>query len=149
MARLCGLTGRLGITTPDQQADPSDSARASVSDSLGDAVFERAWATVDVKRAKTAIPWFSDYLRDSGRIPFVPMTHAGDLQAGVYNRETLERFAEYIRHSGSRRAGRRGGATLASDTIGGYVSIIGTLRGLEAHYAITLKEAKTCSSPGR
>jgi hypothetical protein len=142
LAWQCGLTGQLGNAIPDQHVNPADSARATIFDSLRDAVFERAWATVDLKRAKTSLQWFADFLHDTGRVPFVPMAHAGDLRAGVYNRETLESFAEYIRHSGSRRAGRRGGATLASDTIATYVSAVATLRGLEAHYSVTsLKEA--------
>ena len=141
MAAACGLTGRLGGSIPDQQADPTDTARAAFFGSLRDAVLDRAWATVDAKRAKTALEWFRDFLRDSGRVPFVAMAHVGDLQAGVYNRETLEAFAEYIRRSGSRSTGKRHGAPLTSDTIATYGSTIGMLRGLESHYSIALKEA--------
>jgi hypothetical protein len=140
LARQCGLTGALGTVLPHQGDGGEHGAGSAAFYSLRDAVFEKAWATVDPKRAKTALDWFAAYLGLTGRVPFVPMRHAGDLQAGVYNRETLESFSEYIRISGSRKAGSKG-ALLASDTVAGYVSAIATLRGIEAHYSVTMPQA--------
>jgi hypothetical protein len=72
-------------------------------------------------------------------MPFMPLAYAGDLRAGAYNHETLESFSDFVYRSGSRRAGSSG-KPLTSDTIAGYVSAITSLRTLEAHYEITLKE---------
>ena len=139
LARRCGLTGALGAVLPHQDDLGGNGAGSAAFHSLRDAVFEKAWATVDPKRAKVALDWFLAYLSLTTRVPFVPMRHVGDLQAGVYNRETLESFGEYIRRCGSRKAGSRG-APLTSDTVAGYVSQIGTLRGIEAHYTVTLPQ---------
>jgi hypothetical protein len=140
LARECGLTGYLGDSIPDRWVDPHTQSRGGVFETLRNSVHDRAWATLDLNRVKTALVWFRAYLRATNRLPFMPMAHDGDLRAGVYNHETLESFAEYVRLLGSRKAGSRGKA-LTSDTIAGYSSTIATLRSLEAHYVVTLPAA--------
>ena len=101
-------------------------------------VKRRAWSVVDLDRAGTALEWFSDFLDATHRTPFVPLEHAGDLRAAIYNSETLEMLAEYIRRRGSRARGAQRGKPILSDTIDGYVSTIKTLRGIEAHCRVTI-----------
>ena len=105
--------------------------------SLRAGVRRRAAGTIDADRAATALEWFVDFVTATSRVPFVALAHAGDIAASVYNAQTLELFAEYIRRRGSRQRGQVG-KTLASDTIDGYVSTIKTLRSFEAHYAVVL-----------
>ena len=100
-------------------------------------VKRRARSVIDPDRAATALEWFLDFLTSTGRIPFVPLSHANDIPASIYNSETLELFGEYIRRRGSRQRGQEGRA-LASDTVDTYVSTIKTLRNFEAHYKVTL-----------
>jgi hypothetical protein len=55
---------------------------------------------MDHGRVGTALSWFADFRRDTTRVPFVPLEHAGDLSAGAYNAETLDLMAEYMRVCG-------------------------------------------------
>ena len=105
--------------------------------SLRGSVRRRASSTIDPDRAATSLEWFADFLAATSRVPFVALAHAGDLEASVYNAETLELFGEYIRKRGSRQRGQVGKA-LASDTVDGYVSTIKTIRSFEAHHAIII-----------
>ena len=141
LARRCGLQGALGRVAPDLWEDGSPPVGGgNLFDSLRDGSRRRARETFDLDRLATALEWFVDFLASTGRTPFVPLEHAGDLAAAVYNSETLEAFGEYIRRRGSRQQGRIG-STLASDTVDGYVATIKLLRGSEAHYRITLDAA--------
>jgi hypothetical protein len=139
LASRCHLLGALseaivdGFVDEDPGLGPQELVRA-----LRDGVRRRARETWDLGRLGTALEWMVDFLADTRREPFVPLGHAGDLSAAVYNMETLEMFYEYIRVRGSRQHGRIGTA-LASDTIAGYVSAIRLLRNQEAHYLITFE----------
>ena len=134
----CGMLGDLGHSIPDGWLDGAPPVGgADLVATLRAGVRERAKETLDLDRARTTLEWFADFLESTGRVPFVPLTHAGDLAASVYNSETLEMFGEYIRRRGSRQRGREGTAVL-SDTVDGYVSTIKIIRGIEMHYRITL-----------
>jgi hypothetical protein len=139
LATQCRLLGALseaivdGFVVEDPGPGPQELVQA-----LRDGVKRRARETWDLGRLGTALEWMVDFLADTRREPFLPLGHAGDLQAAVYNMDTLEMFYEYIRVRGSRQHGRRG-TPLASDTIAGYVSAIRLLRNQEAHYLITFE----------
>jgi hypothetical protein len=137
LATQCHLLGALSEAIVDGfvDVDPGPGPQELVK-ALRDGVRRRARETWDLGRLGTALEWMVDFLADTRRDPFVPLEHAGDLQAAIYNMETLEMFYEYIRVRGSRQHGRRG-TPLASDTIAGYVSAIRLLRNQEAHYLIT------------
>ena len=139
LAAQCGLLGALGAALDDDEwldGTPPVGATDLVA-SLRAGVRRRAAGTIDADRAATALEWFVDFVTATSRVPFVALAHAGDIAASVYNAQTLELFAEYIRRRGSRQRGQVG-KTLASDTIDGYVSTIKTLRSFEAHYAVVL-----------
>ena len=141
LAERCGLTGALGPAIADGWIDGvAPVGGADLFGALREGSRRRARETLDLDRLGTALEWFASFLAATGRVPFVPLAHTGDLGAAVYNAETFEGFAEYIRRRGSRQRGRIG-ATLASDTVDTYVSAVKTFRSLEAHYTITLGAA--------
>ena len=70
---------------------------------------------------------FKKFLEATGRVPFRQVERAGDIASMVYNQETLEIFAEWLRSTGGQKA----------DTISGYISVIKGLRNAEAHYQVT------------
>lgn len=138
LATRCGLLGALGEAVADGwvgEAPPVGGAELVAA--LRDGSRRRARETLDLDRVGTSLEWFVDFLVATGRVPFYPLRHAGDIETSIYNSETLEMFAEYIRRRGSRQAGRVG-AALASDTVDTYVSTVRVLRNLEAHYRVTL-----------
>ena len=139
LARRCGMLGCLGDDgAPDEWADGSPPVGgADLVATLRAGSRARATETVDLDRLGTALEWLREFLDCTGRVPFVALSHAGDLGASIYNSETLEMLAEFIRKRGSRQKGRVGTA-LASDTVDGYISTIRTMRSREAHYTITL-----------
>eukprot|EP00965_Chrysotila_dentata_P026171 867826-Pleurochrysis_carterae.AAC.1 len=84
--------------------------------------------TTDNRRLTTALDRWADFLSTSGRVPFVDPAAAGD---DVYNAETVELFAEFVRQRGSVMPGREG-EMLRPDTIHDYVSAIRIFRSREA-----------------
>ena len=59
---------------------------------------QRRLAALDAPRLSTALDWLRDYVTAYGRSPlFVTPSAEGDLQAMVYNQETLDSFGEYVR----------------------------------------------------
>ncbi len=79
LARQCGLTGALGTVLPHQGDEGEHGAGSAAFHSLRDAVFEKAWATVDPKRAKIALDWFAAYLGLTGRCRLYTSDAADDL----------------------------------------------------------------------
>ena len=78
---------------------------------------DRARATFDLDRIATALEWAVELHELTGRVLFRPLQHAGDIAASIYNADSLEQLAEFIRRKGSRQRGRIG-HKLASDKIG-------------------------------
>ena len=143
----CGMLGSLGHALPDEWVDgAAPVGGADLVATLRAGVRARARETIDPDRAATALEWLSDFITATGRVPFVELEHAGDLVGSVYNSETLEMLGEYIRRRGSRQPGRIG-TRLNSDTVDTYVSTIKIIRGIEAHYRITL-DATNVIMPG-
>ena len=141
LADRCGLTGALGPALADGWIDGSEPVGGTdLVDHLREGVKRRVRETLDLDRLGTTLEWFAEFLLATGRVPFMPLGHAGDLTSAVYNAETLELFGEFIRRRGSKQKGREG-KQLASDTIDSYVSALKTFRGLETHYRITLEVA--------
>ena len=144
--RLCGP---LGDTRDDEWRDARGvdgrGAGAGLVDELRQRVKQRIIGNMDMGRVHTAVTWFADFLRDSSREPFVPLKHAGDLAAGVYNAETLDLFAEYMSMRGPRRASNPS-EKLTADYIQTCVSTVRLLRSAETHYAVLVEGADTASS---
>ena len=138
LAARCDLLGPLGQPVADVWIDGAPPAgTADAVASLRAGVRRRAAATIDPDRMATSLEWFADFLAFVRRVPFVALSHAGDIDSSIYNAETLDMFGEYIRQRGSRQRGRVGSA-IASDTVDSYVSAIKTLRGVETHYAVVI-----------
>ena len=141
LAERCGLRGALGEAIADGWIDGAPPVGgADLVAILRTGSRTRARETLDLDRLGTALEWLSDFITSTGRLPFVPLQHAGDLAASVYNLETLEMLAEYIRRRGSRQRGQEG-RPLASDTVDGYISAIKVMRSAETHYRITVDAA--------
>ena len=138
LQRVLEKAGRLGLLgdMPGQEAQREGESALVRDLRLG--MLQRARETYDTGRLSTSLDWFEEFQVDAQRAPtFKPLGHSGDIEAMVYNQETLDMFSEYIRRRGSRLAGRRGGDTVKSDTVATYVGQIKKLRTHEAHYAIT------------
>ena len=138
LQRVLEKADRLGLLgdMPGQEA-LREGESALVRD-LRLGMLQRARETYDVGRLSTSLDWFEEFQIDTQRAPiFRPLEHSGDIEAMVYNQETLDMFSEYIRRRGSRLVGRRGGDPVKSDTVATYVGQIKKLRTHEAHYAIT------------
>jgi len=88
----------------------------------------------DIPRLRTALPWFASFLRETGRVPFIPAIGEGAETGQIYNRTTLDAFGMYIRASTPRAKAKRD--CLAAKTIEGYVAVIRTFRNREARYDI-------------
>ena len=148
-AAALGLCGPLGKRKVDAWADsgaPDGRGTGAVLvDRLRAGVLRRRLHTIDIGRTNTALAWFEDFIRDSTRVPFVPLDDNSDIAAAAYNAETLELFAEYMRMRGSRRAGHQGEA-ITSDHIQTCVATVRLLRSAEAHYGIVLPDVDTNAS---
>ena len=132
LAARLGLTGPLGGDPPPSAAGAGGNFVAELRDSLR----QRATTATDLPRLRTALGWFRSFLSATqGRTPFVPALGADATRGQMYNAETLELFAEYIRRSAPR--GRTKGERVTGDAISGYVSAIRIFRSREAGYAIT------------
>ena len=138
LAEQCGMRANLGVVAEDEWLDGTPPLGGTdLVAALRTGSRRRARETLDLDRAATALEWLREFVQASGRSPFIPLQHAGDLKGSVYNSETLEMMAEYIRRRGSRQKGRIG-TPILSDTVDSYISAIRTMRGVEAHYAVTL-----------
>ena len=140
LASECGMLGELGAAIADGfiggAAEPGGGELLA---DLRKSLTKRVRETWDCNRLGTALEWFRDFLRATGRAPFMPLEHAADMHAARYNQDTLDLFAEYIRRKGSRQRHRLG-TSLNSDTVDGYVSAIKILRSCEAHYVVTMQQ---------
>ena len=129
LAGRLGLLGPLGATPRPVGAPAESPSMARLRSSLQ----RRVEQAHDVPRLRTALGWFEAFMAiDPGRPPFVPS--ADDVRGQMYNAETLELFAEFIRASQPR--GRSRGVAIAADSISGYVGSIRTLRSRQARYQI-------------
>ena len=108
-----------------------------VLDSLRASSRKRAWSTCDPDKAATALEWLYDFVRLTGRLPFIRLRFDGDIHNATYNSITLEMLREYISRRGSRQAGRIG-QQIQSDTVDGYISTVKTVANFEAHCQLTL-----------
>ena len=141
---LCGPLGeRLGDQWEGERGSDGRGRGAALVEQLRDSVKRRMMRQMDVGRVGTALSWFADFRRDTTRVPFMPLGHAGDLTAGAYNAETLDLMAEYMRLRGPRRGGE---GVLGSDHIQACVSTVRLLRSAEAHYGVVVPEANTAST---
>lgn len=140
---LCGPLGKMRADSWDGGLGEDGRGRgAPLVDELRRGVRRRIMRGADLGRLGTAMAWFADFKRDTTRVPFVPLDGAGDLSAGVYNAETLEMMAEYMRLRGSRRIGHAGEA-ISADHIQTTVATIRLLRSAEAHYGVLVAETDT------
>ena len=105
-------------------------------------VRDRALSTSSPDKVGTSLEWLYDFVRATGRLPFIRLRFAGDLHNATYNVQTLELVSEFIHRSGSRQPGRIGTA-LASDSVDGYISTIKMTANFEAHCQLTLAEVNT------
>ena len=148
-AAMLGLCGPLGKRRADEWAGEVETdgrgRGAPLVDELRATTRRRLMRGSDLGRLSTTLAWFEDFLRDTTRVPFVALDHAGDLGAGVYNAETLELLAEYMRLCGSRRAGQKG-ERISADHVQATVSTVRLLRSAEAHYGVLVPEADTSLS---
>jgi len=137
LQRALQKAGRLGLLGDLAGRDAMREGETDLARDLRHGMLQRARETYDVGRLTTSLEWFEEFQADARRHPtFMPLSHSGDIEAKVYNQETLDMFSEYIRRRGSRMAGRRG-ECVKSDTIAVYVGQIKKLRTHEAHHAIT------------
>ena len=60
---------------------------------------ERAALACDVPRLSTALTWFDAFLQATQRVPFIPAAGADALSGHLWNRATLDMFAEFVRRS--------------------------------------------------
>ena len=138
LQRLLEKAGRIGLLgdTPGREARREGESTLVRDLRLG--MLQRARETYDLGRLSTSLDWFEEFENDTRRHPiFRPLEYSGDIDAMVYNQETLDMFSEYIRRRGSRVAGRQGGDPVKSDTVATYVAVIKKLRTHEVHHAIT------------
>lgn len=140
-AHAVGLCGPLGKRRADEWEGELNSegrgSGATLVDQLRDGVKRRLMGNMDLGKMGTTLSWFEDFRRDTTRVPFVPPQGAGDLAAGVYNAETIELMAEYMRLRGA----RHNGGQISADHVQSVVGQVRTLRSLEAHYGVVLPEA--------
>ena len=141
LATQCHLSSAVGEAIADEWVGTAPTLAATdFISSLRTSLKRRASSTIDLDRAATSLEWFADFISASSRRPFVPLAHAGDIQAAIYNSETLELFGEYMRARGSRQRGRVGTA-ITSDTVDTYVGTVKILASLGAHHGITFDSA--------
>eukprot|EP00966_Prymnesium_polylepis_P042160 979413-Prymnesium_polylepis.1 len=113
-ARRLGLTGELGA---DWGLGGGASGGAYTAELLASAE-GRAMLAWDIPRLKTALAWFEDFLAATGRTPFVPAVGPDAGVGAMWNRATLDAFAEFICRSPPK--GRAAGEHVKADAIAGY-----------------------------
>ena len=138
LRRVLEKADRLGLLGDMPGREARREGESALVRDLRLGMLQRARETYDIGRLSTSLDWFEEFENDTRRHPiFKPLEHSGDIDAMVYNQETLDMFSEYIRRRGSRLAGRRAGDTVKSDTVATYVAQIKKLRTHEAHHVIT------------
>lgn len=132
----CGLDAPLGPRKPDEWLGkrPRDEAETLVAQ-LRSSIAEGVSGITETDRLRTALTWFEDFVGDTDRVPFVDPTADG---GSLYNQETLDMFAAYMRWRGSRRRGKKGKEIKAAH-IGSMVSAVRMLRERNARRLITDK----------
>lgn len=100
---------------------------------------DRAYVNADgPSHLRTALNWLRRFLQAfPARRLFVPHRVSGDVRAAAYNEETFRLFAEFIRRSGSARAGAEG-SVISAATIADYVSALRAWRSREAGYSLSV-----------
>eukprot|EP00965_Chrysotila_dentata_P056333 1868463-Pleurochrysis_carterae.AAC.1 len=85
----------LGVMRVDEwvRGEPTAKQEAGVAD-LRQEFQKRVREAADHRKLATALEWWADYLKFSGRVPFADPSRPGK---DKYNAETMELFAEYIR----------------------------------------------------
>ena len=126
-----GMIGGLGEQWDDQWAGRHGSDSGAVA-RLRERVRRKTMANWDLGRIGTMASWWDEFLRHTDRTPFMPLRVHGEIAAGVYNAQTLELFAEFMRERGHRKTGAR----LSADHIGAIVGTARTVRSQQAHYDI-------------
>ena len=126
-----GMIGELGEPWGDQWAGGHGSDIGTVA-RLRERIRRKTMANWDLGRIGTMASWWDEFLRHTGRTPFMPLRVHGEIAAGVYNAQTLELFAEYMRERGSRKTGAR----LSADHISAIVGTARTVRSQQAHYDV-------------
>ena len=114
-AQRLGLTGQLGAGWGADGAGHGGAYTAELLESAAG----RAMLAWDIPRLRTALVWFEDFLAASRRTPFVPAIGPDAGIGAMYNRATLDAFAEFIRRSPP--MGRSRGEHVSADSIAGYV----------------------------
>jgi hypothetical protein len=132
-ARLKGLgmIGELGEPRGDEWASGHEGGGDTVA-RLRERLRRKTMANWDLGRIGTMASWWDEFLRHTGRVPFLPLRVQGEIAAGVYNAQTLELFAEYMRERGHRKTG----AQLSADHISAIVGTARTVRSQQAHYDV-------------
>lgn len=131
-ARL-GLTGPLGLSGDSHlwSSPPSALASATADSLLSEHQLLSHYSTTrSNQRFDTALTrWEMFLLATPGRVAFQPLTGgAGDVQAKVYNNQTLGMFKAHCRRIPSLKRGSTG--PIAADTINDYASAIRTPQGI-------------------
>ena len=128
LADRLDLTGPLGGLPADHAASSS-----STLTQLRERLHRRIAEAQDLPRLLTALRWFASFRAASpDRVPFVPA--ADDVRGQMWNAETLELFAEFVRSSAPR--GKTRGGSVSADAVSGYVSALRLYRSREARYPI-------------
>ena len=135
-AGLCGPLGKRRSDEWDGELFNGRGVGAPLVDELRIATRRRIMRNMDVGKMGTALAWFEDFRRDTTRVPFVPLEGSDDKGASMYNAETLELMAEYMRLRGA----RRGGGAVSADHIQSTVSMVRNIRSAEAHYGIVVPQ---------
>jgi hypothetical protein len=113
--------------------------------SLRERARRKVLATWNLGRIGSMAAWWEDFLMTTDRVPFVALATTGDLAGAIYNAQTLELFAEFIRDRGSRAKGHTG-EPLTADYISTLVATARLVRSGEAHYNVAPSEASTSIS---
>ena len=129
-ATQLGLTGPLGAGCGVGVEGGGGAFAAELLDAVG----ERAALAWDVPRLSTALTWFDAFLQATQRVPFIPAAGADALSGHLWNRATLDMFAEFVRRSPP--LGKAKGDAVSADAVASYVSAIHLLRSREARYDI-------------
>lgn len=130
-----GLIGALGDRVEDQWTQGSEHGGEECVARLRKQLQRRLTAVWDLGRMGTMAVWWEDFLRHSRRVPFMPLRVAGELGPAIYNAQTLELFAAFMREKGSRVKGKEGCA-ITAEHIGAIVATVRIARSQQAHYEI-------------